>query len=141
MASVFTRIMQGELPGEIVYQDDQVVALLDIAPKSEGHTLVVPRQEVAAFHDLAPETAAALARALQVVTRGVLAATGTPHYNLALNTGAPAGQVVFHVHFHIIPRHEGQPRGRLGAYAPGRMAEVAHAIRTAIRATIPPAQK
>ena len=132
MATIFTRIIKRELPGEIVYEDERVVAFLDIAPKTEGHTLVVPRTEVAAFHELPPEDATALARALQIVARGVTRAMGTPHYNLALNNGPVAGQVVFHVHFHIIPRQENDPRGRVGAYPPGRMAQVAQAIRAAL---------
>jgi len=129
MATIFTRIIRKELPGEIVYEDERVVAFLDIAPRAEGHTLVVPRVEVADYHALPPEDAAALAHALQIVTRGVTRAMGTPHYNLMLNNGTAAGQVVFHVHWHIIPRREGEPRGRPGAYPPGRMAQVAAAIR------------
>ena len=132
MATVFTRILNRELPGEIVYEDERVAAFLDIAPRAEGHTLVVPRAEVAEFHALPPEDAAALARALQIVARGVTRAMGTPHYNLTLNNGSAAGQVVFHVHFHIIPRQEGSSYGRPGAYPPGRIAQVGAAIRAAL---------
>jgi histidine triad (HIT) family protein len=133
MASIFTRILRRELPAYIVYEDEHAVAFLDAHPKAEGHTLVVPRQEVAAFHELPPEAAAQLGRALRTVARAVTRAMGTPDYNLALNNGAAAGQVVYHVHFHIIPRQPGQgyPRGLL-SLPEARMEAIAAAIRAAV---------
>ena len=111
MASLFTRIIERELPAEIVYEDDHSIAILDINPKAEGHTLVMPKEEVADFHALPPEVLAGLMNAVQTVARGIMKAMDTPHYNLDLNNGAPAGQVVYHVHFHIIPRREGDGLG------------------------------
>jgi histidine triad (HIT) family protein len=110
MPSTFTRIIRRELPGEIVYETDDVIAFLDIFPAGEGHTLVVPKREVAAFDALEPGEVASLMRAVQVVAKAVMRAAGTPHYNIAVNNGAPAGQVVFHVHVHVIPRWEGMSR-------------------------------
>ena len=107
MASTFTRIVRRELPGEIVYETAGEIAFLDIFPASEGHTLVVPKREVAAFDELTPDEVASLMRAVQHVARGIVRALGTPHYNIAINNGAPAGQVVFHVHVHVIPRKNG----------------------------------
>lgn len=133
MPTIFSRIIAREAPGHIVYEDDHTVAMLDIHPKAEGHTLVVPRREVAAFHDLPDEDAAALVRALQTVAKAVTRAMGTPHYNLVLNNGAQAGQVVFHVHFHVIPRYEGVPRSRLPIQLPAaRMEQIAAHIRAAV---------
>lgn len=133
MATIFTQIINRSIPGEIVYEDDHAVAFLDINPKSEGHTLVVPKIEVASFDDLPPEVLGSLIQAAQKVARGVTRGMGTPHYNLILNNGAPAGQVVFHVHFHIIPRFEGVARTphplRLSRE---RMAEIGAAIRRAM---------
>jgi histidine triad (HIT) family protein len=133
MASTFTRIINRELPGEIVYEDEHAVAFLDLHPKAEGHTLVVPRQEVASFDDLPPEALTHLVAAVQKVARAVTRAMGTPHYNLSLNNGAPAGQVIFHVHFHIIPRREGVPLAR-PPLSPGneRLAQIGSAIRGAL---------
>ena len=110
MPSIFTKIIRGELPGEIVYETEHEAAILDLYPVTKGHTLVVPKLEVADIRDLPPERAASLMHAVQVTARGVTRAVGTPHFNLNLNNGAPAGQVVFHVHFHVIPRWEGQPK-------------------------------
>ena len=106
MASIFTRIVSGEIPGEKVYETEHELAFMDIHPKSPGHVLVVPKLEVAAFDELPPDRAASLTSALQVVARGVMQAMETTHYNLTLNNGSRAGQVVFHVHFHVIPRYE-----------------------------------
>ena len=133
MASLFSRIIRGELPAEVVYETESELAFLDINPKAEGHTLVIPKLEVATFDALPLSHMHALIGTVQLVARGLMAALDTPHYNLMLNNGAPAGQVIFHVHFHIIPRFEGAARGwASGSYAEGQMAEVGGRIRTAI---------
>ncbi len=132
MASIFTRIINREIPGEIVYEDAHSVAFLDVNPKAEGHTLVVPKEEVAAFDALSEASLTHLMHAVQKVTRAVTRATGTPHYNLTLNNGGPAGQVVFHVHFHIIPRGAGIARGRPLSVSPERMRQIGAAIREAL---------
>ncbi len=135
MSSLFTKIIRGELPSEKVYETDSELAFLDINPKAEGHTLVIPKLEVASFEELPQAEMHSLISAVQVVTRGIVRAMATPHYNLLLNNGAPAGQVIFHVHFHIIPRFESAGHGRpSGGYAEGRMAEVGAMIRDAIGA-------
>ncbi|MBX3354616.1 MAG: HIT family protein [Phycisphaeraceae bacterium] len=103
--SIFTRIMRGEIPSHRVYEDAHVVAFLDVAPVSRGHTLVVPREQVASLHDLSPTAASALGQALPRVARAIMGATGCRAYNLLINSGAEAGQVVMHVHAHLIPKH------------------------------------
>ncbi len=134
MASTFTKIIQREIPAEIVHEDEHTIAFLDINPKAEGHTLVLPKVEVAAFDDLPAEALHRLMNAVQVVARGIQAAMGTPHYNLDLNNGAPAGQVIFHVHFHIIPRRQGVPIARPSLNLSGeRMKEIAAKIHAAIQ--------
>ena len=132
MGSIFTRIIRRELPADVVYEDEHTLAFLDLYPKAEGHTLVVPKREVAAFHDLAPEEAAQLARALRLVARAVTRAMSTPHYTLVLNNGTAAGQVVFHVHFHIIPRREGVGARTILSLPAERQAQIAAAIRAAL---------
>jgi histidine triad (HIT) family protein len=103
-ASVFDKILSGEIPSHRVYEDERVYAFLDINPLSPGHTLVIPRERRAFLHELSDESAAALGRALPRICRAVLQATGAQHYNVLQNNGAPAHQAVFHVHFHVIPR-------------------------------------
>jgi histidine triad (HIT) family protein len=107
--TIFSKIIRGELPCHKVYEDDLVLAFLDIMPLCPGHTLVIPKQEVATVAELSDESSAAIGRVLPRISRAVLKATGTQHYNILQNNGAPAHQAVFHVHFHIIPKY---PDGR-----------------------------
>lgn len=104
--TVFTKILRGEIPCHRVYEDDQVLAFLDINPIARGHTLVIPKEPAATLDALSDDAAAAVGRVLPRIARAVLAATGTTHWNLLQNNGAPAHQAVFHVHFHIIPKHD-----------------------------------
>ncbi len=103
-ATLFDRIIRGELPCHRVYEDDRVLAFLDIAPLSPGHLLVVPKESCATVGELSDEAAAAVGRVLPRLARALAAATGAPHLNILQNNGAPAGQAVPHVHFHLIPR-------------------------------------
>jgi histidine triad (HIT) family protein len=119
--TVFDRILAGEIPCYRVYEDEHVLAFLDIGPLSPGHTLVIPKERKAYLHELSEASAAALGRVLPRLCRAVLAATGASDYNVLQNNGTRAHQVVMHVHFHIIPRH-GQdglgilwPAGKLAA--------------------------
>jgi histidine triad (HIT) family protein len=105
MPSIFSRIAAGEIPCHRVYEDEHVIAFLDIAPVSRGHVLVVPKEERERLHELSPESAAALGRALQRVAAAVVRATGAADYNVLQNNGAAAHQAVMHVHFHVIPKH------------------------------------
>ncbi len=102
--TIFDRILDGEIPCHRVYEDEHVLAFLDIGPLSPGHTLVIPKERKAFLHELSDESAAALGRVLPRLARAVLEATGAEHYNVLQNNGRPAHQEIFHVHFHIIPK-------------------------------------
>jgi len=104
MPTLFDKIIRGEIPSYKVYEDEHVYAFLDIGPQSHGHTLLVPKESKAYLHELSDAAAAALGRALPRLCRAVMKATGASSYNVLQNNGAAAGQAVFHVHFHIIPR-------------------------------------
>ena len=106
MASIFDKILSGEIPSHSVYEDQHVYAFLDINPLSPGHTLVIPREAKELLHELSDESAAAIGRALPRICRAVLSATGAKDYNVLQNNGLPAHQAVSHVHFHIIPKFE-----------------------------------
>jgi histidine triad (HIT) family protein len=103
--TIFDRIIDGEIPCHRVYEDDQVLAFLDIGPLSDGHTLVIPKERVTHLHELSDESAAALGRVLPRLCRAVMEATGASAYNIVQNNGRAAHQEVMHVHFHIIPRY------------------------------------
>jgi len=133
MATIFDRILSGEIPCYRVYEDEHVLAFLDIGPLSTGHTLVIPRERAARLHELSDEAAAALGRVLPRLCRAVVAATGSEDYNVLQNNGAPAHQAVFHVHFHIIPKQGGKglelgwPAGKLDAAEAARLQELIQA--------------
>jgi histidine triad (HIT) family protein len=111
--TIFSKIIRGEVPCHRVYEDEHVLAFLDIFPLSHGHTLVVPKEPAATLDALSDEAAAAVGRALPRLCRAVLRATGAPAFNILQNNGELAHQAVMHVHFHIIPRYPA-PRDGLG---------------------------
>ena len=102
--TIFSKIIAGDIPCHRIYEDDHVLAFLDINPLSAGHTLVIPKEAVATVDKLSDDAAAAIGRVLPRISRAVLAATGATAFNILQNNGAEAHQAVFHVHFHIIPR-------------------------------------
>lgn len=139
--SIFSKIIRGEIPCHRVYEDDLVLAFLDIAPLSRGHTLLIPKEDKATLDALSDDSAAALGRALPRLCRAVIAATGATAYNVLQNNGAAANQTVPHVHFHIIPRYT-DAGTKAGAgldfhWNPGTLAaDEAEALAEAIRATV-----
>ena len=104
--TVFSKILSGDIPCHKVYEDDQVLAFLDIFPLSKGHTLVIPKEPAETVDQLSDDAGAAIGRALPRISRAVLAATGATAFNILQNNGPTAHQAVFHVHFHIIPKYE-----------------------------------
>ena len=102
--TIFTKIIAGEIPCHKVYEDDMVLAFLDINPISTGHTLVIPKEPAATVDKLSDEASAAIGRVLPRIARAVMSATGSSEYNILQNNGPRAHQAVFHVHFHIIPK-------------------------------------
>lgn len=102
--SIFSKIIRGEIPCHRVYEDQHVLAFLDINPLTPGHTLVIPKEAKAHLHELSDEASAAIGRVLPRICRGVLRATGATAYNILQNNGTMAHQVVMHVHFHVIPK-------------------------------------
>jgi histidine triad (HIT) family protein len=103
--TVFTKILRGDIPCHRVYEDDHVLAFLDVNPISRGHLLVIPKEPAATLDALSDDAAAAIGRVLPRLSRAVIAATGATAFNVLQNNGPDAHQAVFHVHFHIIPKH------------------------------------
>lgn len=133
--TVFDKILAGDIPCHRVYEDEHVLAFLDIGPLADGHTLVIPKERRAKLHELSDESAAALGRVLPRIARAVLAATGATAYNVLQNNGAEAHQAVMHVHFHVIPRVGGRGLGidwRPGELSPERAAELLAAMHAAL---------
>ncbi len=105
--NVFGRILRGEIPAHKVHEDAHTLAFMDVMPQSPGHTLVIPKSDAENLFELAPESLAATILTTQRVARAVNKAFDPPGILIAQLNGLGAGQSVFHIHFHIIPRFEG----------------------------------
>jgi histidine triad (HIT) family protein len=118
---IFCRIIQGQIPCYKLYEDDRVLAFLDVGPLSRGHSLVIPKAHAVTLDQLSDEDAMACAKVLPRLSRALIKATGAPGWNVLQNNGPVAGQAVGHVHFHLIPRQDGDglgyrwPAGKLDA--------------------------
>ncbi|MCH7961511.1 MAG: HIT family protein [Planctomycetes bacterium] len=130
--SIFAKIVAGEIPCHKVYEDERVLAFLDLGPLSHGHTLVIPKEAAETLDALSDESAAAIGRALPRICRAVMRATGASAYNVLQNNGSAAHQVVMHVHFHIIPRFQDRGLG-IGWEARSLDAEEGAALAEGIR--------
>lgn len=104
--TVFGKILRGEIPCHRIYEDEHVLAFLDVNPISRGHALVIPKEPAETLDVLSDEAAAAIGRVLPRISRAVLAATGASAFNVLQNNKPLAHQAVFHVHFHIIPKYD-----------------------------------
>jgi histidine triad (HIT) family protein len=106
-SNIFARILRGEIPCVKIYEDDKTLAFMDVMPQAEGHTLVLPKEEAENIFELSPAGAAALIATAQKVAKAVKTALGCPGLMLVQLNGKAAGQSVFHIHMHIIPRAKG----------------------------------
>ncbi|MFN3167083.1 MAG: HIT family protein [Phycisphaeraceae bacterium] len=107
---IFCKIIAGEIPCHKLYEDDRVLAFLDIGPLSAGHALVIPKGHYELISEVPPEVAAAMFKIVPGLSKAIMQATGALSWNLLQNNGGAAGQVVGHVHLHIIPRPAGDSR-------------------------------
>ncbi|KHO49573.1 MAG: Hit-like protein involved in cell-cycle regulation [archaeon GW2011_AR11] len=132
---IFCKIVAGQIPSAKVYEDHETFAFLDIAPANKGHCLVVPKKHMATVEEAAPEALAAMMRAAKKVARAISSAQGNTAYNIVVNNGREAGQIVFHLHLHVIPRYaddelviDWERAKRRAKYASGEIEQVRLAI-------------
>lgn len=133
-SNIFGKILRSEIPAHKVYEDDSALVMMDIFPQSRGHTLVVPKAPSRNLLDADPAALAAVMPLVQKVANAVKRATNADGIRLAQFNEAPAGQTVFHLHFHVIPVYEGTP---LAAHAGSKaddaeLASLAKAISEAL---------
>jgi len=129
---VFCKMVAGQIPVTKIYEDEVILAFLDIGPVSDGHTLVIPRRHVEKLHDCPPELLGQVASRLGKIAEAITAAMNSDGYNVLCNNGRAAGQLVKHLHFHIIPRNTGDnlfSRWLAYEYAGGKMETLAARIR------------
>ncbi|MDO1558466.1 HIT family protein [Brevundimonas sp. 2R-24] len=133
--NVFARIVRGELPSVKVFEDDVTLAIMDAFPQAEGHVLVIHKASKARnLLDVEPQALSELTATVQRMARAMTAALDPDGLLLTQFNGAPAGQTVFHLHFHLIPRREGEALARHGGgMAPAdQLQAVAAKIRAAL---------
>jgi len=130
---IFCKIVKHEQEASIVYEDDKVIAILDIAPISKGHTLVLPKEHHGTFLDLPDDLARDVNQVTKKLTSAIKKATGADGVNVTTNIHPAAGQTVPHAHFHIIPRYHGDgfERWPQGKYEEGEMEEYSEKIKSA----------
>jgi len=105
--NIFAKILRGEFPCYKVYEDDHTLAFLDIMPRTPGHTLVIPKAPARNILDISPEDFAHVARATQRIARAAMTAFKADGITIQQFSEAAGGQVVFHLHMHVMPRHNG----------------------------------
>jgi histidine triad (HIT) family protein len=105
--NVFARILRGEIPAHKVHEDVHTLAFMDVMPQADGHTLVIPKAAAENILEVPPEALAATILTTQRVARAVQRAFDAPGILIAQLNGSAAGQSVFHLHFHVVPRHAG----------------------------------
>ncbi len=107
--NIFAKILRGELPSEMVYEDDHTVAIMDIMPRADGHTLVLPKAPSRNILDIDPEDYAHVARTVKLVAGAVMRAFSADGVTIQQFSEQAGGQIVFHTHVHVLPRHNGEP--------------------------------
>lgn len=112
--TIFSKIIRGEIPADVVYQDDLVTAFRDISPQAPGHVLIVPNKLIPTVNDVQPEDEAALGRMISVAAKiAQQEGIADDGYRLVINCNRHAGQEVFHIHMHLLG---GRPLGPLLAH-------------------------
>src|SRR4029453_5557673 len=106
-SNVFAKILRGELPAQKVYEDAETLAFMDIMPRCDGHTLVIPKAPVRNVLDASPAQLAACMKTVQKVAAAAMKAFGATGITVQQFNERAGGQVVFHLHFHVLPRFEG----------------------------------
>ncbi len=129
---IFCKMVAGQVPVTKIYEDEVVLIFLDIGPLSDGHTLVIPKQHFERLHECPAELLGRVGSCLGKIAKAVAAAMDSDGYNLLCNNGRAAGQLVEHLHFHIIPRIVGDgvfDRWPSYKYPDGKIEDIAAQIR------------
>ncbi|MFA5954718.1 MAG: HIT family protein [Patescibacteria group bacterium] len=131
---VFCKIVSGELPSDKVYEDDEVLAFLDIQPIRQGHTLLIPKTHANDLLSVDEKSLAYLMSSLPNIARSVVLGVEADGFNVGINNGKAAGQLVGHMHIHIIPRKDNDGLQSWGhtSYSSGEAKEIAERIRNVL---------
>jgi len=132
---VFCKIAAGEIPSMKIVEDGQSIAFLDINPLAEGHVLLIPKDHFETLDEMSPDLVRAVTAHLPRLVEAVMRVAGADGCNVLQNNGRASGQVVPHVHFHVIPRRSGDALGYrwpAGSYEAGRAEQVHAALKQAL---------
>lgn len=132
---IFCKIIAAEIPAHVIYEDDAVLAFLDIGPLAHGHALIIPKGHYGLLTDMPQEVAASMMRVLPELGKAAMTVTQSAGFNILLNNGSVAGQVVQHVHIHLIPRNPDDGLGyrwSTGNYAEGEAEHILSSYRRAL---------
>lgn len=132
---VFCKIVSGDLPSSKLYEDDTVIAFLDIEPVNAGHTLIAPKEHYATPLETPDNLLAAILKTTKPVAAAISTALGAKGFNITFNNGEAAGQVVSHTHLHLIPRYDddGLLLWPQSPYPEGEQEKVAKKIRAGFK--------
>jgi len=130
MDCIFCKIANKEIPCHKVFEDEKVLAFLDIAPVNPGHVLVIPKKHFQNFEEIPEDELCALAKAVKKIGQAVKSRLGVEGYNVLENNGPAAGQIISHIHFHVIPRKsdDGLKHWPQNKYKEGEAGEIASKI-------------
>ncbi|WP_442754079.1 HIT family protein [Methylocystis sp. JAN1] len=130
--NIFGKILRGEIPSHKVYEDEVALAIMDIMPRAEGHVLVIPKEDARNLLDVSPATLSDLIKRVQHVAKALEKAFKADGLTLHQFNESAGGQVIYHLHFHLLPRWEGVPLRPPGTMADDKkLAEQAKMIRAA----------
>ncbi len=134
MSCIFCEIIKGNIPSHKVYEDDDVYAFLDIMPISYGHTLIIPKEHYANMETIPEKELSKLILGVKKIGKALKDGLGVPGYNIAENNDPVAGQIIPHIHFHIIPRarDDGLKPWPQRKYSDGDAEDVAERIKSVI---------
>jgi histidine triad (HIT) family protein len=107
--NIFAKILRGEIPSHKIYEDDETFAFLDIMPRSKGHSLVIPKRPAVNMLDIAPDSLCTVMRTVHFLAPVIMRAMKADGFMIQQFNEAAAGQMVFHIHFHIVPRYQDVP--------------------------------
>lgn len=132
---IFCKIIAGEIPAEKIYEDETIFAFMDNSPVSRGHVLVMPKKHSADFMSTDDQTLTDLIKKVRKIGTAIASAVGAPGMNFTTNNGKAAGQVIFHLHFHLIPRfsNDNLPPWPHHETTPAIRAEIAEEIKKQLK--------
>jgi histidine triad (HIT) family protein len=135
--NIFAKILRGELPAHKVYEDEKAFAFLDIMPRAPGHTLVIPKSPARTFLDIAPDDLAHVIKVTQRIARAAVSVFASDGLTIQQFNEPAGGQVVFHLHVHVIPRQNGVPLKPPASYKeePAVLSEQALRLAAALKQT------